>query len=424
MRRHIASTIPCDCSQKLLKRFDNTMTNPQTIQGSRGTPAERRVKKTNDHLREEFGIQIRIDLAGNSLRIRKTLPPRPRSGHPDWYQQTITLGLKADPKGVEQALKDVFELNNLLSQRKFDWKTWDQYIRRPGQSRVNQTELIGAQVEKFKAHFLALRKERVSRAEAWKTQWAGYLNKLPLDQYLTDQVISDVINQKTEEGTASREKLCNKLKKFVEFLDFETKLDFKELSRGYELSPVDEDTLPTDEEILAALDLIDDPEWRTAYLLQAVFGLRNHEIFFLIRSDVQIHKGIAVLKVSEEAKTGFHPVAALYPEWFDDSEWNLRTAKLPDVELDLEKTTLAKIGREVTKTFKGFEIPFTPYKLRHAWARRAMMFGFTDDAAAEFMGHSVQVHVKHYHRMIAMKESLRIAQASMANPNRPKPPQR
>ena len=400
------------------------MTNPQTIQDSRETPAERRVKKTNEYLREAFGIQIRIDLAGNSLRIRKTLPPRPKSGRTDWYQQTITLGLKADQEGLKQALKDVLELNNLLSGRKFTWKIWDEYIRRPCKARVSQTELIGAQVEKFKAHFLALPKEKVSRAGAWKTQWAGYLNKLPLDQYLTDQVISDVINQKTKEGTASREKLCNKLKKFVEFLDFETKLDFKELSRGYELSPVDEDTLPTDEEILAALDLIDDPEWRTAYLLQAVFGLRNHEIFFLIRSEVHIHEGIAVLKVSEKTKTGFHPVAALYPEWFDDPEWNLRTAKLPDVELDLEKTTLSDIGREVTMAFERFKIPFTPYKLRHAWARRAMIFGFTDDAAAEFMGHSVEVHKKHYLRLIAMKEGLRIAQASMANPNRPKPPQR
>ena len=400
------------------------MTNPQTIQAFNGTSAERRVKKTNDHLREEFGIQIRIDLAGNSLRIRKTLPPRPRSNHTDWYQQTITLGLNADRKGVEQALKDVLELNNLLSQRKFTWKIWDEYICRPCQALVNQTELIGAQVEKFKAHFLALRKEKVSRAEAWKTQWACYLNKLPLDQYLTDQVILDAIKHKTKEGTASRERFCNKLKKFVEFLDFETKLDLKELSRGYELSPVDEDTLPTDEEILAALDLIDDPEWRTAYRLQAVFGLRNHEIFFLNRSNVQIHEGITVLKVSKEAKTGFHPVAALYPEWFDDPEWNLRTAKLPDIELDLEKTTLADIGREVTMAFRRFKIPFTPYKLRQAWARRAMMFGFTDDAAAEFMGHSVQVHREHYHRLIAMKEGLRIAQASMSNPNRPKPPQR
>ncbi|MBM0745567.1 hypothetical protein JOY44_29545 (plasmid) [Phormidium sp. CLA17] len=169
------------------------MTNSQTIQGSRGTPAESKVKKTNVHLREELGIQIKIDLAGNSLRIRKTLPPRPRSGRTDWYQQTITLGLKANPKGIAQALKDVIELNNLLSQRKFDWKIWDDYLCRPCKARVNQTELIGAQVEKFKKYFLALRKEKVSRAEAWKRQWAHYLNKLPLDQYLTDQVISDVI---------------------------------------------------------------------------------------------------------------------------------------------------------------------------------------------------------------------------------------
>ncbi len=400
------------------------MTNLQIIQGSRGTPAERRVKKTNDYLREAFGIRTRIDLAGNSLRIRKTLPPRPKSGRTEWYQQTITLGLKADQEGLKQALKDVLELNSLLSRRKFTWKIWDEYIGRPCKARVTQTEVIGAQVAKFKAHFLALRKNKVSRAEAWKTDWAQYLNKLPLDQYLTDQVISDVIHHKTKEGTSSREKLCSKLKQFLEFLDFKTHLDLRELGKGYKVLPVDEDTLPTDEEILAALDLIDDPEWRTAYLLQAIFGLRNHEIFFLIRSEVRIHEGIAVLKVTEKTKTGFHPVAALYPEWFDDPEWNLRTAKLPDVELDLEKTTLAKIGTEVTMAFERFKIPFTPYKLRHAWARRAMIFGFPDETAAEFMGHTVEVHREYYHRLIVMKEGLRIAQASMANPNRPKPPQR
>ena len=415
------------CMQQLaesLKRFDNTMTNLQTIQGFSATPTERRVKKTNEHLYEAFGIQIKIDLMGNSLRIRKTLPPRPRSGRTDWHQQTITLGLKANQKGVEQALKDVLELNNLLSQRKFDWKTWDKYIRRPCQPRVIQTELIGAQVEKFKEHFLSLPKEKVSRAEAWRTRWSIYLNKLPFDQYLTDQVILDAINHKTNEASASREIFCNKLKNFIEFLDFETEIDLTKLGKGYKLLPVDEDRLPTDEEILAALDLIDDPEWRTAYLLQAVFGLRNHEIFFLIRSGVQIHEGIPVLKVSKETKTGFHAVAALYPEWFDDPKWNLRTAKLPDLELDLEKTTLSIIGAEVTKAFKRFKIPFTPYKLRHAWVPRSMMFGFTDDVAADFMGHSHKVHIKNYHRLIVMRDSLRLAQTFAANPNCPKPPQR
>ena len=400
------------------------MTNSQTIQDSSMTPAERRVKKTNHHLREAFGIQIKIDLAGNSLRVRKTLPPRPRSGRTEWYQQTITLGLKADRKGVEQALKDIIELNNLLSQRKFDWKTWDEYIRRPCQHRVNQTELIGTQVEKFKEHFLALPREKVSRAEAWKTQWAHYFAKLPLDQYLTDRIILDVISRKTEEASSNRQKFCAKLKAFVEFLDFETELDLAKLGKGYDLPPVNEDELPTDVEILAALDLINEPEWRTAYLLQAVFGLRNHEIFFLERSNIEVHEGITVLKVSEETKTGFHPVAGLYPEWFDNSEWNLKTAKLPEIELDLEKTTLTKIGATVTEAFQRFGVPFTPYKLRHAWARRAMIFGFSDEAAAEFMGHSVTVHRKHYHRLIAMLHGIRIAQASTNNPNRPKPPRR
>ena len=251
------------------------MINSPANQNFKGTPAERRVKKANDYLREELGIRTKIDLEGNRLRIRKTLPPRPNSGHTKRYQQTVTLGLNADRKGIEQALKDVIELNNLLAQRRFDWKVWDQYLRRPCQHRVNQNELIGAQVEKFKKHFLALPKTKISREDAWRTQWSQYLNKLPFDQYLSDQVLSEAIHQKTEEGSSNREQCCNKLKTFIEFLEFETELDFTALGKGYKLLPVTEDELPTDEEIVAALALIDDPAWRTAYMLTGYFIFLN-----------------------------------------------------------------------------------------------------------------------------------------------------
>lgn len=153
------------------------MTNSQKNQNSKLTPAERRVKKTNDHLREELGINIKIDLAGNSLRIRKTLPPRSEPKQTKWQQQTITLGLTADQQGVAQASQDVIHLNALLSQRKFDWKTWDQYLHRPCQHRVKQTELIGTQVKRFKEHLLA--SEKITQEKTWKSQWSFYFNKLP-----------------------------------------------------------------------------------------------------------------------------------------------------------------------------------------------------------------------------------------------------
>jgi integrase len=407
-----------------IESVQQIMTTSKEIQDSRLTSAERRVKRANDYLSEELDIKIKIVLIGDRLYIRKTLPSRPGSSKTEWHQQTITLGLTANSKGVEQAIKDVMELNNLLAQRKFDWKTWNQYLCRPCKHRVRQSELIGKQVEKFKEHFLSLPKDKLTREDAWKANWAQYFNKLPFDQYLTDEVISDAISQKTEEASANREKFCAKLKRFLKFLDFETRLNLTALGKGYTLPPVTGDELPTDEQILAALDLIKDPEWRTAYMLQAVFGLRNHEIFFLDRGKTESFKGITVLSVPDETKTGFHPVAALYPEWFDNEEWNLQTAKLPEVEVDLEKTTLAKIGKKVTAAFRKFGIPFSPYKLRHAWARRAIEFGFNDETAAEFMGHSVEIHRDNYHRLIAMKHGLRIAQSFMSNPDRPKPPQR
>lgn len=400
------------------------MARSQKEQTSNLKTAKHRVKQANNFLYEECGIRMKIHLIGQRLYIRKVLPPRPESERTDRHQQVITLGLNADQQGIQQAIQDVRELSSMLSQRKFNWKTWRQYLGDSYEPRKSQTETIRTQVEKFKAYFLTLPKQKISREDAWKTQWSHYFKKLPFDEYLTDKIMLDAIYEKTEEGSCCRKKFCLRLKAFIEFLDFKTDLDLVAIGKAYNGTPVNEDELPTDQEILDALDLITVPEWRTAYLLQAIFGLRNHEIFFLDRDNVESYEGIKVLKVAAETKTGFRAVAALYPEWFDNPEWNLQTAKLPDINLDLSKTTLSKIGDKVTRAFKKFGIPFTPYALRHAWARRAMEFGLSDEAAAEFMGHNLVTHQKHYQRLIALKHGLRIVQSFMANSNRPKPPQK
>lgn len=147
-----------------------------------------------------LGIYIKIDLKSHRLRLRKTLPPRPGSGRAKWYQQAVTLGLNADSDGVKQAMLDVIELNRLLSERRFDWKIWDKYLVRSCKNRVRQTELIGAQVDKFQKYFLALPEQKVSRENAWKYQYYPQLKKLPSDQYLTDQILLEVIEKKTKQA--------------------------------------------------------------------------------------------------------------------------------------------------------------------------------------------------------------------------------
>jgi len=84
--------------------------------------------------------------------------------------------------------------------------------------------------------------------------------------------------------------------------------------------------------------------------------------------------------------------------------FDLRAVNLPPLNTDLTKTTLQKIGQQVTRQFQRYHIPFSPYNLRHAWAVRTIHFGLPDAIAAQMMGHSVAIHTQTYHRWISHRD--------------------
>ena len=77
---------------------------------------------------------------------------------------------------------------------------------------------------------------------------------------------------------------------------------------------------------------------------------------------------------------------------------------LPDIKTDLKETTLQHIGRRVSEQFRRYEISFTPYDLRHAWAVRTILIGLPNTVAAKMMGHSVSIHTKTYHHWITRRD--------------------
>lgn len=72
---------------------------------------------------------------------------------------------------------------------------------------------------------------------------------------------------------------------------------------------------------------------------------------------------------------------------------------------------------------KRFKLPFKPYDLRHCWERRASQFRIEVAGAAYMMGHSVQVHVKTYHRWFGREHYHRAYEAIVHRQDRPQPPQ-
>jgi integrase len=167
--------------------------------------------------------------------------------------------------------------------------------------------------------------------------------------------------------------------------------------------------LPSDEDIVAAWHQIPNLGWKFVYGVMATFGLRNHEVFFC--NYMGLDRGDTMIEVLPTTKTGSHQVWAFYPEWIE--QFDLRIVRLPDVETDLSRTTLQRIGQRVTAQFRRYKIPFSPYDLRHAWAIRTIHFGLPDTVAAKMMGHSVAVHTRTYHQWITQRDQQQAVEAAL-----------
>jgi len=192
--------------------------------------------------------------------------------------------------------------------------------------------------------------------------------------------------------------------------------DWQEMGRGYGLHLARFRPLPSDAQILQVLDRIPNPQWRLVYGLMATYGLRNHEVFF---TDVSAlgPGGDRVVRVLPTSKTGEHQVWPFQPEWVEHFELE-RLARdrqaLPSVTTDLRVTSLRTVGQRVSEQFRRYDLPLTPYDLRHAWAVRTIHIGLPDTVAARMMGHSVGIHNRTYHHWITRRDQQQAVDAALA----------
>ncbi|MCX5928543.1 MAG: tyrosine-type recombinase/integrase, partial [Synechococcus sp. LacPavin_0920_WC12_MAG_50_7] len=125
----------------------------------------------------------------------------------------------------------------------------------------------------------------------------------------------------------------------------------------------------------------------------------------------------AVVRVLPTTKTGEHQVWPFQTNWVE--HFNLRqlatdSSLLPLVATDLRRTTLQQVGRRVAEQFRRYQLPFTPYDLRHAWALRTIHVGLPDTVAARMMGHSVAIHTRTYHHWITRRDQQMAVDAALA----------
>lgn len=396
-----------------------------------GPPIDARLREENRRLAAQ-GVRLRVERRGGRLGLRGALPDP--AGGDGVRVRRISLGQAATTDGLERALEELARVERELGAGTFDWNRWkrpagDPPGGPPGQDRYSPppasaaADLLAECLAGFEAAFFAdprRRRRPAGSRSTWRAAYRPYLRRLealaaqerrPLDlSLLADTLESYPL------ASRSRQQCGIALAALARHRGLPLPGDWSERSGGYGLHAARFRQLPGDAEILELVERIPNPSWRLVYGLMATYGLRNHEVFFCDCSALA-PGGDRVLRVLPTSKTGEHQVWPFQPEWverFELDRLGRERGVLPPIRTDLRHTTLQQVGRRVAEQFRRYDLPLTPYDLRHAWAVRTIHIGLPDTVAARMMGHSVAIHTRTYHHWITRRDQQRAVDAALA----------
>ena len=365
------------------------------------------------------GTRLRLEQRGQRLNLRGPLPDR-QDPHADKIQR-ISLGFDADRQGLVEAEQTLLIVQRQLERGQFRWEDW-----RSGSSEGNPRRTASDAIKDFEQAFFADPRRRRSPAGSrttWTSAYRPYLRRLLTfcsdlgsgDGEITAQRLTQTLSSYGD-GSRSRQQCATALAALAAHLRIDLPQDWRQEAAGYGLHQARFRQLPTDAQILEGVLRIPNPRWRLAYGLMATYGSRNHGVFFCDLGPLA-EGGDQVIRVLPTTKTGEHQVWPFQPEWVE--RFGLRqlgeaAGALPAICTDLRRTTLQQVGRRVSEQFRRYQLPITPYDLRHAWAVRTIHIGLPDTVAARMMGHSVAIHTRTYHHWITRRDQQQAVDAALA----------
>jgi integrase len=318
--------------------------------------------------------RVKIRQKGQRLYLRATLPNRNGQGQ---KQTDIATGCPATEQGLKLALAKAQALEADILLERF---TWDG-LENKGQASQKTIEQWCNEMEE--AHWQA--KQRTpNREKCFYNDYGIAFRQLPPDEPLTVEVLKRVL-LRTEAHTRSRERNHNAYSRLAKFAELELPADWKALKGEY--SPGDR-RIPSDQEILETWERLPEGRWKWAFGMMAAYGLRNHEI---VKLDLEQFPIISVLR---DTKTKDRLVYPLHPDW--PERFKLENFNPPQLKSSINSDN----GRAVCNAFYRNKIDFSPYALRDGYAVRSARLGISPAIAARWMGHSLDVHYRHYLKWI------------------------
>ena len=326
--------------------------------------------------------RVKIYRRVDKLSLRGSLPKKPGEGRGN-RQQTIALGIFANPDGVRVALAKAQRLESALNLDKFNWSEWS-----AGESgKVKTAAAWGAEFGVIKAGSI--------KPQSYHANYEEPIASLPKKPLSEEMLIAHILSR-SKPDSWGRKNDCMVFKQVAKFAGIE--VDFSQIRGRYKPSQVTPDDLPSDEEIEAIWAGIANPGWRWVYGMLATYGLRPHEVF-RIANHATIGGETGKITILDESKTGRRDVWPLPEKW--RVQFDLGNVILPKIKIEgRDNQALGeRVGQNLCNP-KNRKIPHHPYALRHAWAIRSAVMGVSDSIAARWMGHSVAVHSTTYHAAI------------------------
>jgi len=365
------------------------------------------INNVNDKFATQ-GSKLKIEKRGEKLNIRGSLPSKEDKNN--FKVQRISLGLKANISGLEEAKKKLQLINLQLELNQFDWINW---ISNTHKKEIKDGFEFPKRLNQFEEFFFKERKSEYlssTRKTTWRSSYKPYLKRvLNIYNECNNEDLENIFQKTLEsykEGSRSRKQCATSLSVLAKFLKIKLPENWKLNSKGYGLNKAGFRDLPKDELIEKLWETIPNKSWKFVFGLMATYGLRNHEVFFCDLSSLT-NFGDKIIRVLPTTKTGEHQVWPFHPEWvekFELSKLGENPELLPNINRDLKITTLQNIGKKITDQFKRYSLPIKPYDLRHAWAVRTIFYDLPDTVAARMMGHSVSLHTQTYHHWITKRD--------------------
>ena len=414
-----------DTQDKVFGDFEVPSTSDGTYRGRKNI-----ADRTKEHYKMKFNeelvkvnqrlksskTKVSLKVTGGVIQLVATLPLKPGDTHKqnrDKKQYKISLGIPANFNGLKTAEEEAYELGKLTARQMFTWT--DKYLGK--HKSTNQSVTFSEFYEELEKRYFETRKKTIRS----QNTFSGLKKRYKLF-FLSNDVISksSLINKIKKSNTPSQRKMSIECANFI-IKELNIDIDLNFLKQKIEKQ---KRNIPSDKDILHIFNKFSHfikneastkrqavechKRVKLIYALLAIYGLRPREIFNQPDLDwlVSVENAHKTFKVHESNKTGYREVFPFVPEWIElfdlYNQENIDLLNQYILEVKDFKNLESKVSN-VSHCFVRYSFGFKPYDLRHACAIRAHLQGIPVKAAADNLGHTVEMHTKVYQHWFGLE---------------------